>query len=526
MQIKQIEINNFRSIKELIISPDSLCALIGPNSTGKTNVLKAIDLVIGEGWTTKAKVARELFYDPTKEIYIKIDLSQPVKWSYYGKEKQIWDIALTMKLEPLECQVRLHDRGGQEYYINDEFKKSCHFIYIPSERQLSSELRVNQWTMLGKLMKLVYENYVAKHGEDSLKSQFTEKMKPAKDFLEDDFSPNEVTYKKFVDTFKKFCKENNAGLANEFDPELNIYNLNWFYKTLQIHVKEKFPNRHFDSDEVGAGMQNLLLISIFQTYAELMGGKVIFGIEEPEIYLYPQAQRSLYKNFVKLSQKTQIFYTTHNPNFVDALRPEDIILLRKSSDSGTHALEKSPAFNQKNAEKLKYKIFTHFNPERNEIFFAKKVILVEGESDKILISTLCEKHWNLNLDELGVSIIDCGGKAAVSYFVGVCTLIGLEDYFAVWDKDDHGEELESYDLLVGAKAQARGLELDPDLEGVAGLPGGKGAQKIKNAYEWANSTNKIPEVFSPIRDFINGKKVITDVLDAQDLNPNVEETPF
>ena len=105
-------------------------------------------------------------------------------------------------------------------------------------------------------------------------------------------------------------------------------------------------------------------------------------------------------------------------------------------------------------------------------------------------------------------------------------MIGLEDYFAVWDKDDHGEELESYDLLVGAKAQARGLELDPDLEGVAGLPGGKGAQKIKNAYEWANSTNKIPEVFSPIRDFINGKKVITDVLDAQDLNPNVEETPF
>src|SRR5690606_38964395 len=121
--------------------------------------------------------------------------------------------------------------------------------------------------------------------EDRLKEDFKEKMNPAKEFLENDFSEGQVTFKKFSDTFKNKCDENSAGLASDFKPVLDIYNINWFYKTLQIHITEDNPELHFDSTEVGAGMQNLLMISIFQTYSELMGGKVIFGIEEPEIYL-------------------------------------------------------------------------------------------------------------------------------------------------------------------------------------------------------------------------------------------------
>lgn len=509
MKISQIEIINFRSIKELVVTPSNLCALIGPNSTGKTNVLKALDLVLGEGWASKAKIARELFNDISKPLSIEVTFSTPVRYSYTDKysrtqTKEVSSIKLEMKFEPeLSAKTTIND--GEDLYYQDSFKKACHFIMIPSERQLSSELRVSQWTMLGKIMRLVYENYISKYGgnEKDLKDKFAEVIKPAKDFLEHDFSQEEVTYKKFVDTFQRFCKENSAGLANEFDPVLDIYNLNWFYKTLQIHVKEKFPDKHFDSEEVGAGMQNLLLISIFQTYAELMGGKVIFGIEEPEIYLYPQAQRSLYKNFIKLSEKTQIFYTTHNPNFVDALRPEDIILLRKNAEQGTYALEKSSYFNTENSEKNKYRTYTHFNPERNELFFARKVVLVEGDSDKILFSTLCEKRWNINIDEKGISIISCGGKGGVSYFIGVCKLIGFENYFAVWDKDT---TLDNSDIIKKAKEENKGLEIDPNLETFLNLPSGDNADKIKNAHEWACDTTKtIPNEFNAVRNFIENE---------------------
>src|SRR3972149_4903041 len=414
MPINSLRIKNLRSIKKLTVAPSNLCALIGPNSVGKTNILKALNLVIGEGWTTKAKVARELFHDPNQRIEIEVGFSEPIAFTDRRDNKVRGESIKLEKSMETELSAQTTINGGSKFFAQDEFKKLCHFILIPSERNLVSELRVSQWTMLGKLMRLVYENYVSQYrgDEQRLKDEFALKIQPAKEFLEHDFLESEVTFKKFSDTFRKYCKENSAGLANDFDPD-----------------------RHFDSEEVGAGMQNLLLISIFQTYAELMGGKVIFGIEEPEIYLYPQAQRALYKNLIRLSENTQIIYSTHNPNFVDAARPDDIISLRKNPDKGTYVLEKDQSLNTERVEENKHKIHTHFNPERNELFFARKALLVEGESHNRYFTTLCENIWNINLDENGISIIECGGKRSVAYFVGVCRLLGYVDYFAIWDKD-------------------------------------------------------------------------------------------
>lgn len=534
--IKKILIKNFRSIKNLVFEPSNLSALIGPNSSGKTNILKAIDLVLGEGWTTKAKVARELFNDPKEKIIIEIVFNEIilVPGDNGFSDTQVSNIKLEMSLEP-DLTVKTTINGGKTFYGQEKFKKLCHFIYIPSERNLSSELRVSQWTMLGKLMRLVYGNYVSyyENDEQKLKDDFREKMLPAKEFLEKDFSESEITFKKFSDMFRKKCKQNSAGLANDFDPVLDIYNLNWFYKTLQIHVKEDFPHKHFDSEEVGAGMQNLLLISIFQAYSELMGGKVIFGIEEPEIYLYPQAQRSLYKSFIELSSQTQIFYTTHNPNFVDAARADDIFLLRKNIEKGTYKLEKQKFFNSQNAnsDKFKFQIYTHFNPERNELFFAKKVIFVEGDSDKILFSTLCENKWNIDLDKEGISIIECNGKAGVNYFLGVCALIGFEDYFAVWDEDPQDTSYNpDKDFLPSTLSDKKGLQIDGNLEKFLKLPESKDAGKIKNAYEWSsNPNNEIPLEFDTVKNFlIAGESQGAEMLEDTTLDPELEalDLPF
>ncbi|MFA6017549.1 MAG: AAA family ATPase [Patescibacteria group bacterium] len=527
MFIKNLSIKNFRSIKEISIDPANLCAVIGSNSSGKTNILKAMDLILGEGWTTKAKVAKELFNDVNKPIEIIITFNEAIEFkNARGYPISISSIKLEMILQP-ELSVKTTINDGVKFYDQEQFKRLCHFIYIPSERKLSSELKVSQWTMLGKLMKLIYENYVVQHNgnEQDLKNKFAEKIKPAKDFLEDDFSTEKVTFKKFVDVFKKFCKENSAGLANEFEPVLDIYNLNWFYKTLQVHVKESFPDRNFDSDEVGTGMQNLLLVSIFQTYAELMGGKVIFGIEEPEIYLYPQAQRSLYKNFIGLSKNTQIFYTTHNPNFVDASRPDDMLLLRKDREKGTYKLEKNNQFNSQIAEHYKYKIYTHFNPERNEMFFAKKVIFVEGDSDKILVSTLCQEKWNIDLDLLGISLISCSGKSGVNYFIGVCKLIGLEEYFAIWDSDDDDYNPDK-DLLAETIKNNKGIEIPNNLETFLKLPTNNKTDKVKNANNWAINIeqDKIPNDFLKVKQFIDGSELIPNQLNEIENDP--DDIPF
>lgn len=529
--IKKIQIRNFRSIQELDFEPGKLCALVGPNSVGKTNIFRALDLVLGEGWATKGKVTKELFFNINEPIKILIEFTDPIRWEYYGKPKDINFITLQMEYIPeFKCEARLWEshptpNGGENYYVNDEFKKRCHFIYIPSNRDLSDQMRVGSWTLLGKLMKAIYDEYVRtyseegqdlKAAEDKLKEEFKKAMTTAKDFLEKDFAEESITFKKFKDLFTQYCLENSAGLANKFMPELNIYNLNWFYKTLQIAVmEEEFTDKTFDSEEIGSGMQNLILLSIFQTYAELMGGNTILAIEEPEIYLYPQAQRELYRSFQKLSDKTQIFYTTHNTNFVHASRAYEVEILGKSKTRGTYNLKKDPYMSPVTAEKEKFRIYSNFNSERSEIFFAKKVLLVEGDSDKILWTTIAEEKYKININKQGISIIECGGKNGVVYFLGVCKLLGLSEYFAIWDEDDEKNNPTKDDLklLPQAESDGKGLEIPGNLEKFlrgkfpeASYPQYQFTEdnKIQNAYEWAIKVDltEIPTEFEIVQNFL------------------------
>ena len=533
MKIKKISIKNFRSIKELSLFPENLNALVWPNSVWKTNILKAIDLVLWEWWTTKWKVIKELFNDINEPIEIKILFNEPILRDYFWHNKNIQVITLKMTYDPWNfgAEVRLRELNGTElvwwtngqwYYVNDERKKTCCFIYIPALRNLDQEMRVNQWSMLGKMMKEIQDNYIESFAwwEDILKSEFETLMKPAKDFLEADFNthPNVLTFHKFMEEFQRACWNNSLWLANSFTTKLNIYNLNRFYKTLQIHLREDLCDKDFEILEVGSGMQNLVLLSIFQTYAKLMAWKVIFGIEEPEIYLYPQAQRWLYQSFQNLSEHTQIFYTTHNPNFVDAYRAPEVRILWKDED-WTHINEKNTTVvNWTEQERTKFKIYTQFNTERNELFFAKKVLLVEWKSDKILFSTLALKRW-IDLNKEGISIIDCWWKGWVLYFLGVCKVLWINNYFWIRDEDNWDEYDDRYNIFQSTLTESKWHQIPGNLEiflnGKTWITfSSSSSKKVQQAYERANWVEiaSIPTEFDAIKNYLIWQNVEEEVL--------------
>lgn len=58
MKIKKIYIKNFRSIKELSLTfPEKgLLVLVGSNNAGKSNILRAIDALLGDSWFTTDKL--------------------------------------------------------------------------------------------------------------------------------------------------------------------------------------------------------------------------------------------------------------------------------------------------------------------------------------------------------------------------------------------------------------------------------------------------------------------------------------
>ncbi len=547
MKITKVKIENFKSIQELELDFQELTAILWPNSVWKSNVLKAIDLVLWERWTTKWSVKKELFYNPEQELKIEIYFDTPIKYFYYWKEKNIKcaSVVMSCNWNSFTCDSRLWEEWYNDgiswsqynkdwYYLNDDFKKSCSFIYIPSIRDLEDQMRVSNWTMLWKMMQRIFEDYSdnywtdiisweinRKEWEIKLKQEFKEKMEEPKEFLEKDFEWW-LNFAKFKKTFIKNCENNSLWLANKFTPELDIYDINWFYKTLQINISEDWNNEKiFNAQDVGSWMQNLLLLAIFQTYAELMAGTVIFGIEEPELFLYPNAQRALYNTFVKLSSNTQILYTTHNPIFLDASKPNNIIMLRKDKD-WTQEIEKQNISSFSIEEEMK--IYTHFNYERNEIFLSKRVVLVEWPSEKIILNKLCEERW-IDVNSLWVSIIECWWKTGVLYFIGVCRLSWI-DYIAVWDKDEekkNGEVDDKYHNFWNSISEWRWIEMEDDLEleiktcGYSDYFTSK--NKILNAYNWIISDKEywVPEKIEQILEFIK---------DEWEENQDINENPI
>uniref|UniRef100_UPI00341984F1 TOPRIM nucleotidyl transferase/hydrolase domain-containing protein n=1 Tax=Fusobacterium sp. TaxID=68766 RepID=UPI00341984F1 len=73
------------------------------------------------------------------------------------------------------------------------------------------------------------------------------------------------------------------------------------------------------------------------------------------------------------------------------------------------------------------------NPDRSELFFATRVILVEGQTDKIVISFLGKL---LNIFKYDYSIIECGSKSTIPQFIMLLNLFKIP-YIVVYDKDNH-----------------------------------------------------------------------------------------
>ena len=61
------------------------------------------------------------------------------------------------------------------------------------------------------------------------------------------------------------------------------------------------------------------------------------GIEEPENFLYPRLLRDLIEECNIASAHSQLFVTTHSPELLDALQPEQVFLLRRGEDGFAQA---------------------------------------------------------------------------------------------------------------------------------------------------------------------------------------------
>lgn len=201
-----------------------------------------------------------------------------------------------------------------------------------------------------------------------------------------------------------------------------------------------------------------------------LGGLVLL-IEEPELYLRPQAQRYLYRILREFSLAgNQVIYSTHSPAFLNVTRMEELVFVERLPATGTHAVQPEPISAEED-----FRVMTEFDAARSELFLARAVVLVEGLTETLVLPFVFAALGH-DVDREAISIIECGGKPNIPLFARICRATGIP-FVVVHDSDRKASgrlaaaEQALNALIAEVAGEERVIVLDPDLEAVAGLAG-------------------------------------------------------
>lgn len=219
------------------------------------------------------------------------------------------------------------------------------------------------------------------------------------------------------------------------------------------------------------GTQALAVLEAVESCSVRGLGGLLLLIEEPELYLRPQAQRYLYRLLREFSLAgNQVIYSTHSPAFLNVTRMEELVFVERLDGTGTRALQPEPVSADED-----FRVVTEFDATRSELFLARAVVLVEGLTEKLVLPYVFSA-LGYDVDREAISIVECGGKPNLPLFAHICRATGVP-FLVVHDSDAKASgrlapaERALNALIAETAGEGGVVVLDPDFEAVAGLRG-------------------------------------------------------
>lgn len=562
VKIKKVIIRNFRSIKDLEFNVSNYNVFIGENNSGKTNILKALKLILSDSWLSEKSFSDDDFYNKNmdNEIFIQVYFDQKIsswqniqievsgfqlsvgtyKKTTKNKEKGSIKFSYTcIKDDGNVIQVPskpLKEGSGKPFFVpsrvTSEIKDALSFVYVDVLREYDKQSPSNRWSILRKLFSEINKDFQSNKTTDQVfiiddygqpiqknltrKEAFESYIRYALDFLKtEQFEYTEKILQRNVTEQMGFDDEDSIKLFFEGFDVSNAY------KNLDLYVNQM--GNECCANEVGAGLQSAIVLAIFRTFEEINNFGSIFAIEEPEVFLHPQKARYFESILRNISTNNQVFITTHSPIFVSFDNPENIFIVRRNQEFGTKVIHPENIF-EKEDDKKNIRLITEFDPHRNEMFFARKVVFVEGATEKIAFP-LIFKALGVDINKEGISIIDCGGKPGIPLYMDVANKFKL-DYIVFADedkslktKDKDIKKHQTWNQEIIKRATSNYLFLIPKFELVFNLPVSDDSEKTINALSKFSSIKPEdipPDIVNLITTFLSKKPCLE--------NNTIEET--
>lgn len=506
MGLARVRIQNFRSIKDVELYPSQLCVLVGENNAGKSNILRALRTVLARDWVSVNSFTDEDFRDrnPENDIVIELKFNPPLVYEGFSAEDSV-EIPILKYLvthykrptknarkgdrrletsclksdgRPVTVLAEAPQKGKTHKYkpltsIPQEVRDQVPMLFIGTDRSLAGQMPSGRASLLRRMLEDVdkaLKTQTLTLEEDGVKKEipvhevFLQRLRSALDILRiEEFNQLEQTLRSnSLENLGYDPIEDESRFRFHFD----LFDSMDFFKAITLMFQE--GDLEVNAASMGEGAQNAFVIAIFQTYEELRKKGAIFLIEEPEMYLHPHRQRFFFQPLRGISEENQVIYTTHSPNFVGIPEFENIRIIYRGKDNYTHVAASTMQASDGIREKLKKEL----DPERNELFFSKHVILVEGDTEKLALPEFANK-LSVDLNREGCSIVEVGGKRSLLLLAKIVKSFGIpltvvfDTDSSDFDKSEKQKEEEFNETLRSLSAQSVSIvELNPKYETV------------------------------------------------------------
>jgi hypothetical protein len=461
MKIEKIRLHNFRcfghEVEELNFK-EVLTTFVGGNGAGKTAVLQAVSRLFGTS-STQRSVQRRDFHIPVDRqelqsgdsLFVEAVLSFP---ELAAQDDTPLDsvpeffnqMAASGEGEPLKARIRLQatwtDDGTPEGAIEEDIRwiralgddfewedcsrvqaverSSIQFIYLPANRDATTQVtallkgrlwQAAKWSKVFKERSTVSAGQVQSLFEEEEPSKFLLKRlstrwqqiheadtdsRPRLRLIENRF---EELVRKAEFTFTPDEEGQERQLSELSDGQRSLFHIALTAATLETE-REAFA---LPADESSFEQDKLRRVHL-----------TILAIEEPENSLSPFFLSRIVKQSREIGTlpSAQVLLSSHSPAILSRIEPEEVRYLRMDRGARCSSIRELTLPENGNEASVYVRLAVKAYPE---LYFARFVILGEGDSERVVIPKIAEE-MGVSLDPSFVPIVPLGGRFVTHFW--------------------------------------------------------------------------------------------------------------